>query len=188
MAASSLTADVTPLDAGAASRRGGLFLGKFRRLRSKTAPCCSPRRTAERRIAAHPDAAILVAIASGDKFFTGGDDGRVVAVSGRTALSERSRMKRANGSMRSPRAATASIAWSSGKNVRAARSRRRRQDLCGAVERARARFHAERLPDRDRPLRWRDLMVSERRRTLRLLRMERFASFDRDVSRTGVFS
>ena len=64
-----------------------------------------------------------------------------------------------------------------------ARSHGRHKNLCGAIERARARLHAERLPDRDLPLRWRDLVVSERRRAAGSLQMERLASFHNGLPR-----
>jgi hypothetical protein len=47
-----------------------------------------------RRVAAHPDAAILVATGDGKQLITGGDDGRVVA----TAASGESPMRKAAGS------------------------------------------------------------------------------------------
>ncbi|MGH8515438.1 MAG: WD40 repeat domain-containing protein, partial [Gammaproteobacteria bacterium] len=69
-------------------------------------------------VAAHPDAAILAAIAAGDKFITGGDDGRVVAVSADGAVQEIADEK---GKWIDALAARGdgAIAWSSGKNVRA---------------------------------------------------------------------
>jgi WD40 repeat protein len=72
----------------------------------------------ERRIAAHPDGTILVAVGSGDKFITGGDDGRVVAASQDGGVQEIADEK---GKWIDSLAARGdgSIAWSSGKNVRA---------------------------------------------------------------------
>ena len=80
MAAASLAAHVTPLDAGAPVAAAG-FLGQVPALALEDGTVLLATPGAEQRIAAHPDAAILVAVASGDKFITGGDDGRVVAVS-----------------------------------------------------------------------------------------------------------
>ena len=102
---------------GHPSRRR-VFLGKSQRSRSKTAPSFSPRPAAGQRIAAHPDAAILVAVASAGKFITGGDDGRVVAVSPDGTPLEIANEK---GKWIDALAARGdgAIAWSCGKNVRA---------------------------------------------------------------------
>ncbi len=117
MAAASLTAHVTPLDAGAPVAAAA-FLGQIPALALEDGTVLLITPGGPMRIAAHPDAAILVAVASGDKFITGGDDGRVVAASQDGAVQEIADEKgkwidaiaaRENGA----------IAWSSGKNVRA---------------------------------------------------------------------
>jgi WD40 repeat protein len=113
----SLTANVTPLDAGAAVA-AAVFLGQIPALALEDGTVVIATPGAGQRVAAHPDAAILVAVAAGDKFITGGDDGRVVTVSPDGTVEEIANEKgkwidalaaRGNGS----------IAWSSGKNVRA---------------------------------------------------------------------
>jgi WD40 repeat protein len=117
MAAASLAAHVTPLDAGAPVAAAG-FLGNVPALALDDGTVLLARPEAEQRIAAHPGAAILVAVASGDKFITGGDDGRVVAVSADGAVQE---IADENGKWIDALAARAdgAIAWSSGKDVRA---------------------------------------------------------------------
>ena len=80
MAASSLTAHVTPLDAGAPIAAAG-FLGQVPALALEDGTVLLATPGAGQRIAAHPGASILVAVAAGNKFITGCDDGRVVAVS-----------------------------------------------------------------------------------------------------------
>jgi len=117
MAAASLTANVTPLDAGAAVAAVA-FLGQIPALALEDGTVLLATPGAGRRIAAHPDAAILVAVASGEKFITGGDDGRVVAVSPDGATQEIADEK---GKWIDAIAARGdgAIAWSSGKNVRA---------------------------------------------------------------------
>src|ERR1700730_6699083 len=87
MAAASLYAHVVPLDAGRAIAGAG-FLGQIPALALEDGTVLFATPEAEQRIAAHPDASILVATTSGDKFVTGGDDGRVVAVSADSAIQE----------------------------------------------------------------------------------------------------
>ena len=117
MAAASLTANVTPLDAGAAVAAVA-FLGQIPALALEDGTVLLATPGAGRPIAAHPDAAILVAVASGEKFITGGDDGRVVAVSPDGATQEIADEK---GKWIDAIAARGdgAIAWSRGKNVRA---------------------------------------------------------------------
>jgi WD40 repeat protein len=117
MAAASLTANVTPLDAGAAVAAVA-FLGQIPALALEDGIVLLAMPDAGRRIAAHPDAAILVAVASGEKFVTGGDDGRVAAISPDGATQEIADEK---GKWIDAIAARGdgAIAWSSGKNVRA---------------------------------------------------------------------
>jgi WD40 repeat protein len=116
MAAASLTARVTPLDSGAPVAAAG-FLGQVPALALEDGTVLLATPEAEQRIAAHPDASILVAVASAKKFITGGDDGRVVAVSADGAVQEIADEK---GKWIDALAARhdGPIAWSSGKNVR----------------------------------------------------------------------
>ncbi|MGH6810834.1 MAG: WD40 repeat domain-containing protein [Methylocella sp.] len=116
MSATSLAAHVTPLDAGAPVAAAG-FLGQVPSLALEDGNVLLATPGAEQRIAAHPDAAILVAVASGDRFLTGGDDGRVVAASRDGGIQEIADEK---GKWIDALAARGdgSIAWSSGKNVR----------------------------------------------------------------------
>ncbi len=116
MAAASLTADVTPLDAGAPVAAAG-FLGQVPALALEDGTVLLATPEAEQRLAANPGATILVAVTAGDKFFSGGDDGRVVAVSADGVVQEIAEEK---GKWIDALAARddGSIAWSSGKNVR----------------------------------------------------------------------
>ncbi|MGH6834367.1 MAG: WD40 repeat domain-containing protein [Methylocella sp.] len=116
MAAASLTANVTPLDAGAPVAAAG-FLGQIPALALEDGTVLLATPEAEQRIAAHPDGSILVAVASGEKFITGGDDGRVVAASQDSGAQEIADEK---GQWIDALAARGdgAIAWSSGKNVR----------------------------------------------------------------------
>jgi WD40 repeat protein len=116
MAATSLTAHVTPLGAGAAVAAAG-FLGQVPALALEDGTVLFASPEAEQRVAAHPDASILVAVASGDKFITGGDDGRIVAVSADGAIQE---IADETGIWIDALAARddGAIAWSSGRNVR----------------------------------------------------------------------
>jgi len=117
MAAASLTANVTPIDAGAPVAAAG-FLGPIPALALEDGTVLLATPGAGQRITTHPDAAILVAAASAGKFITGGDDGRVAAVSSEGTLEDIANEKgkwidavavRGDGA----------IAWSSGKTVRA---------------------------------------------------------------------
>jgi WD40 repeat protein len=116
MAAASLAAHVTPLDAGAPVAAAG-FLGQVPALALEDGTVLLATPVAEQRIAAHPGASILVAVASGDKFITGGDDGRVVAASQTDGIQviadEKGKWIDALATRDD-----GSIAWSSGKNVR----------------------------------------------------------------------
>ncbi len=114
--AASLTAHVTPLDAGAPVAAAG-FLGEVPALALEDGTVLLATPEDEQRVAAHPDASILVAVASGDTFITGGDDGRVVAASQDGGVQEIADEK---GKWIDALAARddGSIAWSSGKNVR----------------------------------------------------------------------
>ncbi|HXN88725.1 MAG TPA: WD40 repeat domain-containing protein [Methylocella sp.] len=116
MATASLTAHVTSLDAGAPVAAAG-FLGQVPALALEDGTVLLAAPEAEQRIAAHPGAAILVAVAVGNKFITGGDDGRVVAASQDGGVQEIADEK---GKWIDALAARddGSIVWSSGKNVR----------------------------------------------------------------------
>ncbi|HUI22713.1 MAG TPA: WD40 repeat domain-containing protein [Methylocella sp.] len=80
MAAASLTANVTMMSAGAPVAAAG-FLGQIPALALEDGTVIITTAGAEQRVAAHPEAAILVAAAAAGRFITGGDDGRVVSVS-----------------------------------------------------------------------------------------------------------
>jgi WD40 repeat protein len=116
MVAASLTAHVTQLDTGAPVAAAG-FLGQVPALALEDGTVLFATPAALQCIAAHPGASILVAVASGDKFITGGDDGRVVAASQDGGVEEIADEK---GKWIDALAARddGSIAWSSGKNVR----------------------------------------------------------------------
>jgi WD40 repeat protein len=116
MTAASLTSKVTPLDAGAPVAAAG-FLGQVPALALEDGTVLLATPEAEQRVAAHPDAAILVAVAAGDKFITGGDDGRVMAASQDGSVQEIADEK---GKWIDALAARGdgAIAWSAGKNVR----------------------------------------------------------------------
>jgi WD40 repeat protein len=117
MAAASLAAQVTPLDARAPVAAVA-FLGQVPALALEDGTVLLATPEAEQRMATHPGASVLVAVASGDKFITGGDDGRVVAASADGGVKEIADEK---GKWIDALAARpdGSIAWSSGKNVRA---------------------------------------------------------------------
>jgi WD40 repeat protein len=117
MTAASLTANVLLLDAGVPVAAAG-FLGQIPALALEDGTVLFATPGAGQRIAAHPDAAILAAVASAGKFITGGDDGRVVAVSPDGTPLEIANEK---GKWIDALAARGdgAIAWSCGKNVRA---------------------------------------------------------------------
>ena len=116
MAAASLAAQVTPLDARAPVAAVA-FLEQVPALALGDGTVLLATPGTERRIAAHPDGTILVAVGSGDKFITGGDDCRVVAASQDGGVREIADEK---GKWIDALAARddGSIGWSSGKNVR----------------------------------------------------------------------
>ncbi len=117
MANASLTANVTPINAGAPAAAAG-FLGHTPALALEDGSVLLAEPGRGQRVAAHPDAAILVAVAAAGKFMTGGDDGRVVAVSPDGTIEEIALEK---GKWIDALAARSdgAIAWSSGKSVRA---------------------------------------------------------------------
>jgi WD40 repeat protein len=125
MAAASLAANVTPLDARSPVAAVA-FLGQVPALAREDGTVLLATPGTEQRIAAHPDGTILVAVGSGDKFITGGDDGRVVAASQDGGVQEIADEK---GKWIDALAARGdgSVAWSSGKNVRS-------RDPAGAIK------------------------------------------------------
>jgi WD40 repeat protein len=125
MVVASLTSHVTPLEAGAPVAAAG-FLGQVPALALDDGNVLLATPHGPVRVAAHPNASILVAVAAGDKFITGGDDGRVMAASQDGGIQEIADEK---GEWIDALAARddGSIAWSSGKNVRA-------RDPAGAIK------------------------------------------------------
>jgi WD40 repeat protein len=74
-----------------------------------------------RRVSAHPDAAILVAASDGERFVTGGDDGRVTATGAAGAMET---IADENGKWIDALALhEGAIAWSAGRNARARSSK-----------------------------------------------------------------
>lgn len=114
---SSLTANVTPVDAGAPVTAAG-FLGATPALALGDGCVVFAAPGAERRIAAHPDAAILAAATAGRKLVTGGDDGRVALITVDGAIQVIAHEK---GQWIDALAARedGAIAWSIGKHVHA---------------------------------------------------------------------
>src|SRR5262249_44817028 len=117
MAAPTLAGNVTPIDAGAPAAAAG-FLGRVPALALDDGHVLLVAPDGPLRVAAHPGGAILVAAAAGGKFITGGDDGRVAAISADGSYQEIADEK---GKWIDALAARTdgAIAWSSGKNVRA---------------------------------------------------------------------
>ncbi len=113
----SLTDRVTPFDAGAPVTAAA-FLGEVPALALGDGSVLLAAKGAERRVAAHPGGAILAAAAAGRRLITGGDDGRVLAVSGDGGVEEIALEK---GKWIDAIAARddGAIAWSAGKQVRA---------------------------------------------------------------------
>lgn len=116
MAAPALAAKITPIDAGAPVT-AAVFLGPVPALALDDGHVLLVTPHGPLRVAAHPGAAILVAAAAGKQFFTGGDDGRVTAVSADGAIQNIADEK---GKWIDALAARHddAIAWSCGKNVR----------------------------------------------------------------------
>lgn len=114
---SSLTANVTPVDAGAPVTAAG-FVGVTPALALGDGCVFFAALGAERRIAAHPDAAILVAAMAGRRLVTGGDDGRVALITVDGAIQEIAHEK---GQWIDALAARedGAIVWSTGKHVHA---------------------------------------------------------------------
>ena len=84
---SSLTASVTAI-AAAAHVVGVAFLGRTPALALANGDILLCAIGEERRIAAHPDAAILVTASDGRRLVSGGDEGRVVATDANGAMQE----------------------------------------------------------------------------------------------------
>ncbi len=117
MAAPALAANVTPIDAGAPVAAAG-FLGPVPALALDDGHVLLVTPHGPLRVAAHTGAAILVAAVAGKQLITGGDDGRVAAVSADGAIHEIADEK---GKWIDALAARGdgAVAWSCGKNVRA---------------------------------------------------------------------
>ena len=140
----------------------------------------------QKRVVAHPDAAILTAISDGKMLLTGGDDGRVVAIqadgASREIADEKGRWIDA--------LAMRGKAYRLERRQAGQRARRNRgrQDLERAVDGARPRLPAKGLSSRGDPLQWRVALVSESRRRAANPRMEGRASRRRRSLPTGAFS
>lgn len=117
MSAASLAAHVTPLDAGAPVAAAA-FLGGTPALALDDGHVLLFQPDGPRRVAAHPGAAVLAAAATKNAFFTGGDDGQVVATSAEGSVQEIADEKGQWIDALAVREDGA-VAWSSGKNVRA---------------------------------------------------------------------
>jgi WD40 repeat protein len=116
----SLTQHVQPLPAGEAVV-AATFLGGAPALALANGVV----RVGEREVAAHPNGAILCAVLDGERWLTGGDDGRVVAL---TATGEPETLADEKGKWIDALAARdGAVAWSAGKTVRA-------RDAKGAVK------------------------------------------------------
>jgi len=125
MAAPALAANVTSIDAGAPVAAAG-FLGPVPALALDDGNVLLAAAHGLLRIMAHPGACVLAACVAGKKFITGGDDGRVVAVSADSAIQEIADEKGIWIDALAARGDGA-IAWSCGKNVRA-------RDLAGNIK------------------------------------------------------
>jgi WD40 repeat protein len=114
---SSLTAQVMHLSTSAHVTCAA-FLGRFPALALADGTLLFFEGGKERRIVAHPDAAILVGASDGARLVTGGDDGRVVASSANGELKE---VADENGKWIDALAlrSDGAIAWSAGRQVRA---------------------------------------------------------------------
>lgn len=108
-----LTKLVVPIEAGA-HVTGAFFLGALPALALGDGTI----RLGDNVIAAHPDAAILVAASDGSRLLTGGDDGRVVVTDATGTTSE---IGNENGRWIDAIALgpSGSLAWSAGKSVKA---------------------------------------------------------------------
>ena len=113
----SLSESTTPIDAGA-EVVAAAFLGGTAALALADGSILFPGNGEERRIAAHPDGAVLVAASDGKRVVTGGDDGRIVATDARgdahEIADEKGKWIDALAIARD-----GAIAWSAGRIVRA---------------------------------------------------------------------
>jgi WD40 repeat protein len=116
MSQSSLTQCVTPIEAKAGVVAAH-FLGRTPAFALADGSVLLADIGAERRVLAHDDAAILVAAGNGKKLYTGGDDGRVVAIdaAGKTEILAQEKGWIDALACRDDGA----LAWSRGKSVRA---------------------------------------------------------------------
>jgi WD40 repeat protein len=121
---SSLTAHVRPLAAGAPAVAAA-FIGGEPTLALADGNIVIGDPGAERRVAAHPDGAILVAARDGDTLLTGGDEGRVVRTSADGGLEAIAEEK--GRWIDALTAQAGAIAWAAGKQARA-------RDAAGAVK------------------------------------------------------
>jgi WD40 repeat protein len=115
--ASSLTQHVTKIEAGAYVTAAA-FLGRTPVLALGDGQVVLAEIGAEKRVAAHPDAGILSAVHGGRALITGGDDGRVIEIGPDGRLVEIYKEKTGWIDALAARE-DGSIAWASGKNVRA---------------------------------------------------------------------
>jgi WD40 repeat protein len=114
---SSVTDNVTPIAAGAPVTAAA-FLGATPALALGDGAILLGEPGDERRIAAHPDAAVLVAARAGDNLATGGDDGRVVLTSA-AGISNQIAHEKGKWIDALCARADGSLAWSAGKEVHA---------------------------------------------------------------------
>ena len=117
MAAGSLSDKVTPIEAGAPVAAVA-FLRETPALALEDGSVMFLSSGEPQRVLAHPDAALLLATPLGDKFISGGDDGRVMAVS-RDGASQLIAEEKGKWIDALAARADGAIAWSSGKTVRA---------------------------------------------------------------------
>jgi WD40 repeat protein len=117
MSESSLTESTTPIDAGAEAV-AATFLGRVPAMALADGNVLFADIAEERRVAAHPDGAILVAASDGKRLVSGGDDGRIVATDTEGGTQE---IADENGKWIDALALArdGAIAWSAGRRVRA---------------------------------------------------------------------
>ena len=120
----SLTAHVRPLQAGAQVVRAA-FLGRAPALALADGIVVIDEDGAQKRVAAHPDGAILLAHDDGKRLFTGGDDGRVTAIGADGAVVEIADEKGRWIAALASRGEA--VAWSAGRKVSA-------RDEAGAIK------------------------------------------------------
>jgi WD40 repeat protein len=115
MSLSSLTDRVTPLDAGS-EVVSVCFLGRAPVLALANGEVLLVETGAETRVKVHDDGAILTTASDGRKLYTGGDDGKVLAMdaAGKVEL-----LAQEKGWIDALAVRDGSVAWSSGKAVRA---------------------------------------------------------------------